>query len=45
MNNLMSLGEIGSGASYYQATLDSLASHIAILDREGTILGANAAWG
>jgi PAS domain S-box-containing protein len=37
-------GRLREAEAFWQATLDSLAAHIAILDDHGTIIAVNAAW-
>jgi two-component system cell cycle sensor histidine kinase/response regulator CckA len=37
-------GRLREAEAFWQATLDSLVAHIAILDEHGTIIAVNAAW-
>ncbi len=36
--------QVRESSAFWQATLDSLTSHVAVLDSEGTIVALNAAW-
>jgi PAS domain S-box-containing protein len=37
-------GRLREAEAFWQATLDSLAAHIAVLDEHGTIIAVNSAW-
>jgi PAS domain-containing protein len=41
---ILAEGRLREAEAFWQGTLDSLSSHVAILDEHGTIIAVNAAW-